>query len=185
MLSTVQERTPMQDTAAAVHQLLIKGRKVLGSRTAESQSVDMQPEAYRRLLRRSACVLLHTAGYAFGSLLCRVSEGVKCGLFKPLLLLKRRRYDETPSRIHVKEDHRVRRGTILFVGRCVIEGYIRLFSFPVAVCLGLDCCVVYSLQFARRTSNVCVRKRALLTQPRLCRPNTCWQCSWKIDTPSS
>ena len=92
--------TPGSD-AYVFHRLACSSKLPLTSLSAQADTLETDRRHLKRTACRGASALVQLAGYMWGCLLSRVSDGVLSNKWRALLLVKRRRYDETPSRIAV------------------------------------------------------------------------------------
>jgi hypothetical protein len=94
---------PNELVQAKVSQVMTECRPV-STITAESTNAHISRSALRDLLRYTCAALVLMDGFLLGSLFCKLSELIKCGIYKGHLLIKKRRYDETPSGISVQAE---------------------------------------------------------------------------------
>jgi hypothetical protein len=84
-------------------QLLFHANRPVASLKADSASTNTSQTTLKRRALECASALVNSAGYLWGITLCRIADLISQGLYKGVLLIKKRRYDETPSRVRVHD----------------------------------------------------------------------------------
>ena len=90
--------TPVDEALTSCVQ---RARKVTTT-VAEADALDKDRSTLVRLQSDAACCLVLGSGYLMGTVLDRILEGLAQGHYNLLMVIKKRRYDETPCRLNIK-----------------------------------------------------------------------------------
>lgn len=104
--ASTQASPPQKASAADTYlkELLYEPERPVCSRHAESKRAQKTSNSILRKAKQCAGMILNASGYLWGCTFCQLAEQIASHVVKPLLLVKKRRYDETPSNIRLTSD---------------------------------------------------------------------------------
>ena len=103
--ATATDQTPSLPDEQFAQTLLYDVERPVSSRAAESKYSGLGLCAVQRKTIQGASALISAGGYLWGCSFSQLADMVQKQAVRPIMLIRKRRYDETPTRIQVPAAH--------------------------------------------------------------------------------